>query len=166
MKLRQDWSRSQPRRSSSLNSWLPTVEETEKPFDALRVERENWVSYASLTRVTEGCASLVEISCMAARPASQLGNRYACMTRFSGSRCTCTVTSVMTPRRPSEPSTISRVLGPVEVLGRARTTSVPPGWTTRIPREMRAMSPYLSDCMPDDRVATQPPRVLWVKLSG
>ena len=28
---------------------------------------------------------------------------------------------------------------------------------------MSAMSPYLSDCMPEDRVATQPPSVLWVK---
>ena len=31
---------------------------------------------------------------------------------------------------------------------------------------MSAMSPYLSDCIPDERVATQPPSVLWVKLSG
>ena len=31
---------------------------------------------------------------------------------------------------------------------------------------MSAMSPYLSDCMPDERVAIQPPSVLWVKLSG
>ena len=28
------------------------------------------------------------------------------------------------------------------------------------------MSPNLSDCMPDERVAIQPPRVEWVKLSG
>ena len=28
------------------------------------------------------------------------------------------------------------------------------------------MSPYLSDCMPDERVAIQPPSVEWVKLSG
>ena len=35
-----------------------------------------------------------------------------------------------------------------------------------MPRVMSEMSPYLSDCMPDERVATQPPRVLWVKLSG
>jgi hypothetical protein len=31
---------------------------------------------------------------------------------------------------------------------------------------MSEMSPYLSDCMPEDRVAIQPPSVLWVKLSG
>ncbi len=31
---------------------------------------------------------------------------------------------------------------------------------------MSAMSPYLSDCMPEERVATQPPMVEWVKLSG
>ena len=53
MKLRQAWSRSQPRRSRNLNSWVPTVEETEKPLDALRVESENWVSFASLS---QGCA--------------------------------------------------------------------------------------------------------------
>ena len=28
------------------------------------------------------------------------------------------------------------------------------------------MSPYLSDCMPEERVAIQPPSVEWVKLSG
>ena len=28
------------------------------------------------------------------------------------------------------------------------------------------MSPYLSDCMPDERVAIQPPSVEWAKLSG
>ena len=34
------------------------------------------------------------------------------------------------------------------------------------PVTMSAMSPYLSDCMPDDRVATQPPSVEWVNESG
>ena len=31
---------------------------------------------------------------------------------------------------------------------------------------MSAMSPYLSDCMPEERVAIQPPRLEWVKESG
>ena len=31
---------------------------------------------------------------------------------------------------------------------------------------MSAMSPYLSDCMPDERVAIQPPRVDHTKESG
>ena len=88
------------------------------------------------------------------------------MIRSSGTRCTCTVTSVMTPSRPSLPRIISRTLGPVAVLGSGRMTSTSPGTTTRKPRVMSAMSPYLSDCMPDDRVATQPPRVEWVKESG
>ena len=47
-----------------------------------------------------------------------------------------------------------------------RSTSTRPGMTTRRPRVMSAMSPYLSDCMPEERVATQPPSVEWVKLSG
>ena len=72
----------------------------------------------------------------------------------------------MTPSRPSEPRTISRTLGPVDVLGSGRSTSTLPGCTTRRPRVMSAMSPYLSDCMPEERVAIQPPSVLWVKLSG
>ena len=72
----------------------------------------------------------------------------------------------MMPSRPSEPRTISRTLGPVEVLGSGRITSTLPGCTTRTPRVISLMSPYLSDCMPEDRVATQPPSVLWVKLSG
>ena len=42
------------------------------------------------------------------------------MSRFSGIRCTCAVTSVMTPSRPSLPRIISRTLGPVEVLGSGR----------------------------------------------
>ena len=88
------------------------------------------------------------------------------MIRSSGTRCTCTVTSVMTPSRPSLPRIISRTLGPVAVLGNGRMTSTSPGTTTRKPRVMSAMSPYLSDCMPDDRVATQPPRVEWVKRVG
>src|SRR5829696_1346526 len=128
--------------------------------------KEKLVSRASETRVIDGWASLVEISCMPASPASQDGNRYPKISRFSGIRCTCTVTSVITPSRPSEPKIISRTLGPVEVWGSGRTTSTLPGMTARRPRVMSAMSPYLSDCMPEDRVATQPPSVLWVKLSG
>jgi hypothetical protein len=65
----------------------------------------------------------------------------------------------MTPSRPSLPRIISRTDGPLEVDGNGRSTSTPPGRTTRRPRAMSAMSPYLSDCMPDDRVATQPPTV-------
>ena len=37
------------------------------------------------------------------------------MSRLAGLRCTCTVTSVMTPSRPSEPRIISRTLGPLDV---------------------------------------------------
>src|ERR671935_44323 len=37
------------------------------------------------------------------------------MMRRSGTRCTWIVASVMIPRRPSLPSTISRTLGPVAV---------------------------------------------------
>src|SRR5919199_1353714 len=42
------------------------------------------------------------------------------MIRRSGRRWTCTVASVMMPRRPSLPSTISRTLGPVDVCGTGR----------------------------------------------
>jgi hypothetical protein len=72
----------------------------------------------------------------------------------------------MTPSRPSEPTTISRTLGPVDALGTARITRTPPARTTRSPLTMSAMSPYLSDCMPDERVATHPPSVEWVNESG
>src|SRR6478672_4596915 len=88
------------------------------------------------------------------------------MMRRSGTWCTCTVASLMIPRRPSLPRTISRTLGPVEVVGTGRVTSVPAGVTTRTARVRSATSPYLSDCMPDERVAIQPPSVEWVKLSG
>ena len=37
---------------------------------------------------------------------------------------------------------------------------------TRTARVRSATSPYLSDCMPEERVATQPPSVECVKLSG
>ena len=70
------------------------------------------------------------------------------------------------PSRPSEPRIISRTLGPFEALGMGRMTTVPPGRTRRRPLVMSAMSPYLSDCMPDERVAIQPPSVECVKLSG
>ena len=84
------------------------------------------------------------------------------MSRFAGMRCTCTVTSVMMPSRPSLPRIISRTLGPFDAVGFGRITSRPSGRTTRMPRAMSAMSPYLSDCIPDERVAIQPPRVQWV----
>ena len=92
------------------------------------------------------------------------GSRGSCAARAR--RCTCTVASVMMPSRPSLPSTISRTLGPVDVAGTGRITSMPCGVTTRSPRVRSATSPYLSDCMPDERVAIQPPSVEWVKLSG
>ena len=72
----------------------------------------------------------------------------------------------MIPRRPSLPSTIWRMLGPVDVAGTGRITSVPDGVTTRRPLVMSAMSPYRSDCMPEDRVAIHPPNVEWVNESG
>ncbi len=72
----------------------------------------------------------------------------------------------MIPSRPSLPSTISRTLGPVDVLGTGRVTSMPAGVATRTARVRSATSPYRSDCMPDERVATHPPSVEWVKLSG
>ena len=67
--------RSQPRFSSTFIRPLLTTDEMEKPLLFLRVANENAVSFESDTRVTDGWASLVEISCMAARPASQEGNR-------------------------------------------------------------------------------------------
>ena len=88
------------------------------------------------------------------------------ISRFSGTRWTLTHASVMTPSRPSEPRIISRTLGPEEVLGSGRSATTLPGSTTRRPRVMSAMSPYLSDCMPDERVAIHPPRVEWRKESG
>ncbi|MPN34181.1 hypothetical protein SDC9_181674 [bioreactor metagenome] len=72
----------------------------------------------------------------------------------------------MMPSRPSEPRIISRTLGPDEVDGSARRDSTSPWRTARRPLTMSAMSPYLSDCMPVDRVAIQPPSVEWVNESG
>ena len=43
--------------------------------DFFLVAKENAVSFASETRVMDGCASLVEMSCIASRLASQDGNR-------------------------------------------------------------------------------------------
>ena len=60
-------------------------------------------------------------------------------------------------RARSAPSTCS---------ARAGRRASPTARTTRSPRVRSAMSPYLSDCIPDDRVAIQPPSVEWVKLSG
>ena len=86
--------------------------------------------------------------------------------RSDGTRRTWIVASVMTPSRPSLPSSISRTLGPVDVLGTGRTIRVPDAVTARSPRVSSAISPYRSDCMPEDRVAIQPPSVEYVKLSG
>jgi len=43
--------------------------------------------------------------------------------------------------------------------GTARVTSTPAGVTARSACVISPMSPYLSDCMPDERVAIHPPRV-------
>src|SRR4029450_2827897 len=111
MKDRQTSSRFQPRRSSTFIRPLLINDEIGMPLDFFLVAKENAVSLASETRVTDGWASLVEISCMAASPASQEGKRYAKITRTSGIRCTCTVTSVITPNRPWEPGTTQRNRG-------------------------------------------------------
>src|SRR5215216_7626575 len=115
MKDRHTSSKFQPRRWRTFIRPLLIKEEIEMPLDFFLVANEKAVSFASETRVMDGCASLVEISCIAASPASHDGKRYPKITRTSGLRCTWTVTSVITPSRPSEPSTISRTLGPVEV---------------------------------------------------
>src|SRR4030095_16374191 len=111
MKDRQTSSRFQPRRWRTFIRPLLISEEIEMPLDLFLVANENAVSFPSETRVIDGCASLVEISCIAASPDSQVGNRYPRITRTSGIRCTCTVTSVITPRRPSAPNTRQRKLG-------------------------------------------------------
>ena len=131
------------------------------------VANEKRVSWPSETRVTDGEASPAAISCMAGqrlRPSRATGSRGSA--RCSGTRCTWTVASVITPSRPSLPRTISRTLGPVDVLGTGRVASTPAGVTTRTARVRSATSPYLSDCMPEERVAIQPPSVECVKLSG
>ena len=79
--------------------------------------------------------------------------------RTGAMRCTCTVVSVITPRRPSLPRIISCTLGPESRPGIGLVTATPSGWTMRSPRTMSSMSPYLSDCIPEERVAAQPPRV-------
>jgi hypothetical protein len=63
------------------------------------------------------------------------------MVRSLGRRRTWIVASQMIPSRPSLPSTISRTLGPVEVLGTGRMLSSPAGVTTLRPRVESAMSP-------------------------
>ncbi len=79
--------------------------------------------------------------------------------RTGGRRWTWTVASVMMPSRPSLPSSIWLTSGPVDFDGTARVASTPVGVTTRRPLVMSAMSPYLSDCIPDERVAIHPPSV-------
>lgn len=75
MKDRQTSSRFQPRRSRTFIKPLLINDERDMPADFFLVANENAVSRASETRVIDGCASLVEISCMAASPALQDGNR-------------------------------------------------------------------------------------------
>ena len=128
--------------------------------------KEKRVSLASDTRVTVGDASPAAMSCMAARPAAQVGSRYPRIVRRTGTRCTWTVASLRIPSRPSLPRIISRTLGPVDVAGTGRVASRPDGITTRTARVRSATSPYLSDCIPDERVAIQPPSVECAKLSG
>src|SRR5699024_6829363 len=114
-------SMSQPRLASRPNSIGPAFDFND--VDAFCVDNENAVSGASATRVLDVGASGSEVARTAAIPAAQLGNRYAMTSRFSGSRCTCTHASVITPRRPSEPRIITRTLGPEEVAGRGRIST-------------------------------------------
>src|SRR5688500_16828179 len=73
MNERQIWFRSQPLRWSTFIRPLLTSDESTLPF--FRVAKENSVSRESDTRVMDGVASLVEISCIAASPASQDGKK-------------------------------------------------------------------------------------------
>ena len=83
-----------------------------------------------------------------------------------GMRCTCTVDlgdDAEAALRAQDHLPHAR---PGRRARNGRMHEHPPGRTTRIPLMMSAMSPYLSDCMPDERVATQPPSVEWVNESG
>jgi hypothetical protein len=69
----------------------------------------------------DGCASLVEISCIAASPASQEGNKYPKITGPQESDAPDTVTSVMTPEPPFGTEDHLADARTVEVCGNGRT---------------------------------------------
>ena len=99
------------------------------------------------------------------RPSRGTGSRGSCAR--SGTRWTWTVASVMIPEPPlAAEHHLAHARPGRRRRHRAARRAAPPGVTTRSPRVRSAMSPYLSDCMPDERVAIQPPSVEWVKLSG
>ena len=75
MNDRHTCSRSQPRFSSTVIRPFWILPDRLKPGLCLLVEKENAVSRASETRVTVGAASELAMSCMAAIPDSQDGNR-------------------------------------------------------------------------------------------
>eukprot|EP01139_Manchomonas_bermudensis_P004220 Amastigsp_a19270_5.p3 type:complete len:214 gc:universal Amastigsp_a19270_5:84-725(+) len=80
--------------------------------------------------------------------------------RAGGSGRTRTTASVTMPSMPSDPRARARASGPIDTRGAMQCRSrVPCGVTSRTETTKSSMLPYKLRCMPDARVAIQPPNV-------
>lgn len=71
----------------------------------------------SINRIDAGCSLFFAISLMHFTPDSKFGNRIEPYFRHLGNGLTLIVTSVMTPKLPSEPNTMWLKSGPQLIRG-------------------------------------------------
>src|SRR6185369_8415054 len=109
-------------------------------------------SDSSESRSTVGWMPDWAIARTAATPSAKVGQRQPSYTFSSGTGRTRTVTEVITPKAPSEPSTSWRRSGPAAVAGAEPRVIVPVGVTTVRPTTSASKRPYPADAWPLDRV--------------
>ena len=90
------------------------------------------VSSSSDSRAMSGAARACASARSTSHPVSNPGTSHASKCSAAGSGTTRNVSSVITPSRPSEPSTSSRSEGPAALAGTGSVASSPSGVTQRI----------------------------------
>ncbi len=124
------------------------------------------VSVSSLTRRTVGRMPRCVASRKAAVAAAKVGKVHEPYDVTAGTGRIRTVTSVSTPKAPSEPRNSSRRSGPAALEGARPSCSSPAGVATRRACTRSSNRPYPREAWPLDRVAAYPPSEAYWKLCG
>jgi hypothetical protein len=119
------------------------------------------VSVSSDSRRTVGSGPSCASARTAREPAANDGNDQPVYERASGSGRTRRVSSVITPKAPSEPSSSCRRSGPAADLGARPISRSPVGVATRRPSTISSKRPFPADAWPLERVAAKPPRLAY-----
>ena len=95
----------------------------------------------------------------ASAPSANERANHASWRRTAGSGRTRSVTSVIAPSAPADPTTSSRNDGPAAVEGTRSVASSPAGAASRTATTFSSIRPCPVEDCPAERVATQPPTV-------